>query len=413
MENFEKTLEKYAEVIVKVGLNLQEGQRLHISADTNTAVLTKQVAAKAYQNGCPLVTVLWTDEDLRKIRHQYAPRDSFEEFPAWVTDGQLRDAKRGDAYLSVTGRDPELLAGQDPDLVALELKTIAKHFKPVSDYVTNGGNQWTVVCPPTPKWASKVFPDAGSPEKAEEKLWETLFKLCRLENDDPVAVWQNHLEDLERRRAYLTEKQFVTLHFHGAGTDLKVGMPDKRIWKGGRSETNSGAIYTPNIPTEEVFCMPHKYKVDGIVQASKPLNYHGNLIENFNLTFSKGRVVDFKAEHGEDALRKMLEADEGASYLGEVALVPHKSPISESGLIFFNTLYDENAACHVALGSAYKENIEGGNEMSAEEAEATGVNDSLIHVDFMIGSDQVDVDGITPDGSVIPLIKNGEWAFSA
>jgi len=301
---------------------------------------------------------------------------------------------------------------KDPDLVALELKTIAKHFKPVSEYVTNGANQWTVVCPPTPKWAAKIFPDAA-PGEAEEKLWKTLFALCRLDNDDPVTVWRNHLEDLEKRQVYLTEKQIATIHFHGAGTDLKVGMPDNHIWKGGRSKTKGGVVYTPNIPTEEVFCMPHKYKVDGTVQSSKPLNYFGNLIDNFSITFSEGRVVDFKAEKGEDTLQKMLESDEGASYLGEVALVPHKSPISESNLVFLNTLYDENAACHVALGSAYKENIQGGTEMSDEEADAAGVNKSLIHVDFMIGSDQVDVDGIMPDGSVLPLIKNGDWAFNA
>ncbi len=410
MENFEKMLEKYAELIVKVGLNLQKGQRLFISSGTNTAELVHAVTAKAYQAGSPFVHVLWKDERIDKIRHEFAPRDSFEEYPAWVTEGILKDVQRGDAYLSMETIDPDLLKDYDPELVALSLQTRAKYFKAASNYITNGGVQWTAVRSPTPEWAMKIFPDLGK-EAAVEKLWETLFKLCRLDNDDPVKLWVNHLTDLENRRQFLTDRQLTAVHFHGNGTDLTLGMPDNHIWKGGRSETHGGTIFTPNLPTEEVFCMPHKYKVNGTVRASKPLNYYGNLIDNFSLTFSEGRVVDFQAEKGADALKQMLTADEGSPYLGEVALVPHYSPISESGLIFFNTLYDENAACHVALGSAYKENIQGGNEMSAEEADAAGVNDSLIHVDFMIGSDQVDVDGIMPDGSVLPLIKNGDWAF--
>ena len=403
-------LEKYAEVIVKVGLNLQEGQRLFIAAGLNTAPLIREVTAKAYQNGAPLVTVLWDDEELKKIRHQYAPRDSFEEFPEWVARGILENAERGDAYLSVTGLDPDLLAGFDPELIALELKTRAKHYKPALNLISNGGVQWTVVCPPTPKWAAKIFPDL-SEEEAEEKLWGVMEKLCRLDYDDPVTAWQQHLSDLSKRHDYLNNMQFETLHFRGPGTDLKVGMPKDHIWKGGSGKTQGGVDFTANLPTEEVFSMPHKDRVEGTVHSTKPLNYFGNLIEDFSLTFEKGRVVDFSAKKGEETLRKMLESDENAKQLGEVALVPYYSPISESGLIFFNTLYDENAACHLALGSAYRINIKDGVKMSDEELDAAGVNDSLIHVDFMIGSDKVDIDGITPDGSVIPLMKKGAWAF--
>ena len=403
-------LEKYAEVIVKVGLNLQEGQRLFIAAGLNTASLIREVTAKAYQNGAPLVTVLWDDEELKKIRHQYAPRDSFEEFPEWVARGILENAERGDAYLSVTGLDPDLLAGFDPELIALELKTRAKHYKPALNLISNGGVQWTVVCPPTPKWAAKIFPDL-SEEEAEEKLWGVMEKLCRLDYDDPVTAWQQHLSDLSKRHDYLNKMQFQTLHFRGPGTDLKVGMPKDHIWKGGSGKTQGGVDFTANLPTEEVFSMPHKDRVEGTVHSTKPLNYFGNLIEDFSLTFEKGRVVDFSAKKGEETLSKMLESDKNAKQLGEVALVPYYSPISESGLIFFNTLYDENAACHLALGSAYRINIKDGIKMSDEELDAAGVNDSLIHVDFMIGSDKVDIDGITPDGSVIPLMKKGAWAF--
>ena len=403
-------LEKYAEVIAKVGLNLQEGQRLFIAAGLNTAPLVREVTAKAYENGAPLVTVFWDDEELKKIRHQYAPRDSFEEFPEWVARGILENAERGDAYLSVTGLDPDLLAGFDPELIALELKTRAKHYKPALNLISNGGVQWTVVCPPTPKWAEKIFPDL-SEEEAEEKLWGVMEKLCRLDYDDPVTAWQQHLSDLSKRHDYLNKMQFETLHFRGPGTDLKVGMPKYHVWKGGSGKTQGGVDFTANLPTEEVFSVPHKDRVEGTVHSTKPLNYFGNLIEDFSLTFEKGRVVDFSAKKGEETLRKMLESDENAKQLGEVALVPYYSPISESGLIFFNTLYDENAACHLALGSAYRINIKDGVKMSDEELDAAGVNDSLIHVDFMIGSDKVDIDGITPDGSVIPLLKKGAWAF--
>ena len=403
-------LEKYAEVIAKVGLNLQEGQRLFIAAGLNTAPLVREVTAKAYENGAPLVTVFWDDEELKKIRHQYAPRDSFEEFPEWVARGILENAERGDAYLSVTGLDPDLLAGFDPELIALELKTRAKHYKPALNLISNGGVQWTVICPPTPKWAEKIFPDL-SEEEAEEKLWGVMEKLCRLDYDDPVTAWQQHLSDLSKRHDYLNKMQFETLHFRGPGTDLKVGMPKYHVWKGGSGKTQGGVDFTANLPTEEVFSVPHKDRVEGTVHSTKPLNYFGNLIEDFSLTFEKGRVVDFSAKKGEETLRKMLESDENAKQLGEVALVPYYSPISESGLIFFNTLYDENAACHLALGSAYRINIKDGVKMSDEELDAAGVNDSLIHVDFMIGSDKVDIDGITPDGSVIPLMKKGAWAF--
>lgn len=410
IENFEEMLSKYAEMIIKVGLNLQPGQRLFIATEMNTAPLVRQVTAKAYQNGSPLVTVLWDDEELKKIRHEYAPRDSFDEFPDWITRGILEGAQRGDAYLSITGTDPDLLKGYDPELIAQELKARARHFKPASEFITSGGVQWTVICPPTPKWAAKIFPDV-SMDKAEESLWEVMFKLCRLDSDDPIKVWRIHLDDLQKRSKYLTEKQFETLHFRGPGTDLKVELPENHLWKGGGSKTLGGVDFTPNLPTEEIFTMPHKNRVEGTVRSTKPLNYFGNLIENFSLTFVEGRVVDFSAEKGEETLRKMLETDEGASQLGEVALVPHYSPISESGLIFYNTLYDENAACHLAFGRAYKANIQGGVEMSAEEFAAAGGNESLIHVDFMIGSEEVEIDGICKDGKTSTIMRDGKWAF--
>ena len=403
-------LDKYADVIVQVGLNLQKGQRLLISAEMNTAPLVREVVKKAYQQGSPLVTVMWSDEQLHKIRHQYAPRDSFTEIESWLAEGLLKSAKEGAAFLSVTGADPELLKGQDPELIGIEAQTRAKLYKPVSEYITGGSVQWCVVCPPTPKWAAKIYPEKNEAE-AEAELWKVMEKLCRLDYDDPVALWRRHLADLDKRRAYLSEKQFDALHFRSPGTDLRIGLVQNHLWAGGGDKTIDGIPYAPNIPTEEVFTMPHKARVDGTVRSTKPLKYFGDLIEDFSLTFSEGRVVDFHAEKGETALAKLLEMDEGASRLGEVALVPHRSPISESGLIFFNTLYDENAACHLALGSAYKSNIEKGTEMSKEELAEAGVNDSMIHVDFMVGSDKIDIDGLDAQGNATPIMRGGAWRF--
>jgi aminopeptidase len=405
-------LKKYAEVIVEVGLNLQKGQRLLISAEMNTVSLVREVVKKAYQKGSPLVTVLWNDEILHKIRHQYAPRDSFAELETWLADGLLESAKNGSAFLSVSGGDPELLKGQDPELIGIEAKTRAEHYKPASEYITGGANQWCVVSPPTPKWAAKIYPEKSEKE-AEAQLWEVMRKLCRLDSDNPVEIWKKHLAELEKRQLYLTEKQFDALHFRGPGTDLHIGLTKNHLWAGGGDKTANGISFAPNIPTEEVFSMPHKERVDGTVRSTKPLNFFGNLIEDFSLTFAEGRVVEFQAKKGKDSLAKLLEMDEGASRLGEVALVPHRSPISESGLIFFNTLYDENAACHLALGKAYLSNIRGGTEMSKEELTAAGVNDSIIHVDFMVGSDRIDIDGIDENGKVTPLMRGGAWRFEA
>ncbi len=407
----EKMLKKYADVIVQVGLNIQKGQRLLISAEMNTAPLVREVVKKAYQHGSSLVTVLWNDELLQKIRHEYAPRDSFAEIETWIPKGFLTSAKEGSAFLSVSGADPELLKGFDPELIGLEAQTRAKHFKTASEYITGGAIQWCVVCPPTPKWAKKIYPKKNE-KTAEAELWKIIEKLCRLNEEDPVAVWKKHLAELEKRRRYLSEKQFDALHFRAPGTDLHIGLPKNHIWAGGGDKTIDGIPFAPNIPTEEVFTMPHKTRIDGTVRSTKPLNYLGNLIEDFSLSFSAGRVVDFHAKKGEATLAKLLEMDEGASRLGEVALVPHRSPVSEAGLIFFNTLYDENAACHLALGNAYHSNIQNGTKMSSKELAEAGVNDSIIHVDFMVGSEKIDIDGIHANGNTEPIMRGGAWQFS-
>ena len=411
IKNFDQKLEKYAELIIKVGLNLQPGQRLFLVAfSLDVAPLVRQVVKSAYQNGSRLVSVLWLDEQLDKIRYKYAPRDSFEEFATWSMDSILQCIERGDAFLKIYGQNPELLKDQDPDLLSIVGRTTGKHAKPIGDHQGKNSVQWSVVCPPTPEWATKVFPE-NTPKDAEERLWDAVFNVCRINEPDPAVFWEKYVDSLEIRAKYLTDKQYSALHFTGPGTNLSVGLPDGHIWAGGGSKTPSGISFVPNLPTEEVFTLPHKDKIEGTVTATKPLIYQGNRIENFSLTFSEGKVVNYSAEKGEEILHNVLKTDEGAKFLGEVALVPHQSPISQIGLIFLDVLYDENASNHLALGAAYRFCLEGGVEMSNEEFAQAGGNDSMVHVDFMFGSEEMNVEGIFDDGSSEPLIREGEWAF--
>jgi len=410
-QDFEQKLTKYAELIVNVGLNLQPGQRLYILAYVlEAAPLVRQVMRSAYQNECRLVSVLWLDEQLDKIRYQSAPPDSFEEFETWATDGLLQCVERGDAFLQIGGLNPELLKDQNPELIAIANRTRAKYLKPIRAHQGKNSMQWTVVVPPTPGWAVKVFP-LDTPKDAEEQLWDAVFKVCRLDEPDPAVFWKHQINNLEKRAKYLTEKQYTKLIFKGPGTNLSIGLPDGHIWEGGRSKTPSDMSFVANLPTEEVFTLPHKNKIEGTVTATKPLSYQGNLIENFSLTFSEGKVVEFSAEKGEETLRNLLETDQNSKSLGEVALVPHQTPISQIGFIFLNTLYDENASNHLALGSAYRDTLQGGLAMSEEEFAQAGGNNSLIHVDFMFGSGEMDLDGLMADGASEPVMRAGEWAF--
>ncbi len=407
----EAMLDKYAELIVKIGLNLQPGQRLFIWAQQlEVAPLVRHVAKAAYQNGSKLVSVLWNDDQLGLIRLENAPRDSFEEFPAWKTDARFNAMKRGDATLFIAGRDPDLYKGQDPELVGKTARAYSEHFKPILEMVARNSAQWCVVCPPTPDWAAAVFPESTR-EDAEMKLWEAVVKTCRLDQPDPVKYWQGYFDQIMIRGEYLTAKNYTAMIFKAPGTDLTIGLPKGHFWIGGWDRTEEGVTFAANLPSEEVFTLPHREQTEGIVTATKPLVYQGSLIEDFSLTFSGGKVVDFKAKKGQDILGNLLESDPNASFLGEVALVPHGTPISQLGLSFLNTLYDENASNHLALGNAYRFNLEGGTDMSEEEFAAAGGNESITHNDFMFGSGEMDVDGVLPDGTTEPVMRAGEWAF--
>ena len=414
--NFQANIKKYAGLAIKVGLNLQPGQRLVMQAlkdggvPIQVAPLVRELAASAYKAGAPLVDVLWRDDDLRLIRYAHAPRDSFEEFPAWQSEGILNVIENGGAMLSLSSADPDLMDGQDLELMDIEQRTIRKYWSPISAHIGKNSMNWTVLSIPIEGWARKVFPDL-SVEEQIPALWDTLFKICRIYEDDPVAAWEAHLADLKIRGEYLNQRQYQKLHYTAPGTDLMISLPEKHVWRSAGFQTQSGIPFTANIPTEEVFTLPDRRYTEGKVTSARPLRYSGSVIDKFNLTFKDGKVVDFSAEQGEDLLEKLLHIDEGASMLGEVALVPNSSPISQSGLLFYNTLLDENASCHLAFGSAYRFSLEGGENLSAEDFTSRGGNTSLIHEDFMIGSGDMDIDGVRTDGAIEPVMRGGEWAF--
>jgi aminopeptidase len=405
--------EKYADLVIKVGLNLQKGQHLVIRSPIEAAELTRALTAKAYDVGCPYVDVSFADEELELIRFEHAPKDSFEEFPTWRVKGSIERAEQGAAFLSIAGNNPDLLKDQDPELVSLTRKVASEQSKPFSrEFISTMKVSWCVISAAVAPWAARVFPEA--PEDAQVgKLWDAIFQMCRLDGTDPTAAWQDHIETLERRRAYLNEKAYTALKYTAPGTDLTLGLPKGHIWKGGIDQNAVGTTFVPNIPTEEVFTLPDCNRTDGMVSSTKPLNYGGTLIDNFSLTFQDGKVVGVEAESGREMLKRLTETDEGAARLGEVALVPHSSPISKFGKLFYNTLFDENASNHVALGQAYNVCLENGEEMSEEAFSAAGGNTSVTHVDFMIGSDEMDIDGVLADGTTEAVMRGGEWAFKA
>ena len=414
--DLERSLQIYAELTVKVGLNLQPGQRLLIigplangGVSLEAAALVRRVAAAAYRAGAPLVEALWGDEPLQLARFENAPRDSFSQVSTWLPKALVEHVEAGHAVLSVYANDPDLLKNESPDLVGALQQAVSFGVRPFRELISRNRTNWTVIAGAGASWAARVFPQLPA-EQQLARLWDAIGRLCRLDQPDPIGAWTTHLEALAARSDYLNRKQFDALKYRGPGTDLTLGLPTGHVWVSGRSASRSGVPFTANLPTEEVFTIAHKNRVDGTLRSTKPLSYGGTLIEGFSLRFAEGRVTALDAERGESVLRQLVETDEGAGRLGEVALVPHSSPVSQSELLFYNTLFDENAASHVALGSAYKFTLNGGDEMDDAQFERAGGNRSAVHVDFMIGSGDLDVDGIRKDGTSEPLMRRGEWA---
>ncbi len=410
MTEFQQNLEKYAELAVKVGVNVQKDQTLVINTSLDSAEFVRLVVKKAYEAGAYNVVVNWSDDIVSRTKYELAPDEAFHEYPEWRAKETEALAENGAAFMSIVSSSPDLLKGINPERIANFQKAAGKALKTYRRYIQSDKVSWTVIAAPSQSWAAKVFPNESA-ETATQKLWDAIFKATRSDLDNPVEAWKKHDETLHEKVNYLNEKRYKKLHYKAPGTDLTVELPDKHVWVGAGSVNEKGHEFMANMPTEEVFTVPHKTGVNGTVSSTKPLSYGGNLIDNFTITFENGRIVDVKAEEGEEILKRLVETDEGSHYLGEVALVPHNSPISQSNILFYNTLFDENASNHFAIGSAYAFCIEGGKQMTSEELAENGLNESITHVDFMVGSAEMDIDGITEDGTAEPIFRKGDWAF--
>ena len=406
--DFDGKLDRLAEVAVRVGLGLGRGQELVITAPLDTLPLVHRITEHAYRAGGSLVTTLLTDEEATLIRFRFAPDESFDRAAVWLQEGVAAAYRSGSARMAITGSDPKLLSAQDPKKVARANLAFSKASRPALDLITRHEINWTIVPCATPAWAAQVFPDQPA-EKAVARLWDAIFASTRVDRPDPVVAWREHDARLQERAGFLNARRFAGLHFFGGETDLRVGLADDHLWLGGGTIARNGLPCIPNMPTEEVFTTPHRDRVEGWVRSTKPLSYQGTLIENIRVRFEKGRIVDFRADAGQAVLQGMLDTDDGARRLGEVSLVPHSSPISKSGLLFWNTLFDENAASHIALGQAYSTCLVNGDSLDAKQLESKGANTSLIHVDWMIGSAEMNVDGMRADGGAEALMRKGEW----
>lgn len=402
-------LDRLAQAAVRVGLNLQAGQDLFLTAPVAALPLVRKIAEHAYKAGAGLVTPILSDEEVTLARYRYARDDSFDRAAGWLHEGVAKAFSNNTARLAIVGDDPMLLSEQDPAKVSRASKANSVAYQPALEKIAGFDINWNILAYPTAAWARRVFP-GDAEEVAVAKLADAIFAASRVEAGDPVAAWASHNASLRVRTQWLNGQRFQALHFTGPGTDLTVGLADGHEWQGGASTAKNGVTCNANIPTEEVFTTPHALRVEGHVRSTKPLSYQGTLIDEIAVRFEAGRIVEAHATRGEAVLGKVLETDDGASRLGEVALVPHSSPISQSGLLFFNTLFDENAACHIALGQCYAKCFLDGASLSPEQIAAQGGNSSLIHIDWMIGSNEIDIDGIREDGSRVPVFRQGEWA---
>jgi aminopeptidase len=401
-------LDRLAEVAVKVGLRLREGQDVLLTAPAVALPLVRRIAEHAYKAGAGLVTPILSDEELTLARYRFGQDAGFDRAANWLYEGMAKAFSSNTARLAIVGDNPMLLSGEDPTKVARASKANSVAYQPALEKIVNFDTNWNIIAYPGASWARQVFPDVAE-DVAVARLADAIFAASRVDQDGAVAAWEKHNALLRERTEWLNGQRFYALHYRGPGMDLTIGLADGHEWVGGASTARNGIVCNPNIPTEEVFTTPHCRRVSGHVVSSKPLSYQGTLIDNIAVRFEEGRIVEAKASRGAEVLNKVLDTDEGARRLGEVALVPHSSPISASGLLYFNTLFDENAASHIALGQCYSKCFVDGAKLTPEQIRAQGGNQSLIHIDWMIGSDRTDIDGLYIDGRRVPVFRKGEW----
>lgn len=407
-KELKKYMVKYAETVLRVGVNLQKGQTLVIEAKMEVAPFVRIITQLAYQLGASQVVHEWSDDELSLIRHRYAPEESLGYYPNWKAEGYKQYAQENAAFLLIDTPNPDLLKEIPTERIAKEMRGRSAARKSYLEYTHLNKVSWVIISVPSETWAARVFPEL-SRQEAVGQLWEKILQAARIDLQDPVDNWKKHLENLRKRTEQLNHMQIHTLHYRSPGTDLVIELPEKHVWLSGLSNNSMGIPFVANMPTEEVFTMPVKHGVNGTVQSSRPLVYGGSLIENFSLTFKDGEVVDFQAETGEEILKSILDTDEGARYLGEVALVAHHTPISMMKRNFYNILFDENASCHLAIGQSFPSNLADGGQLTTEELAERGANTSLTHIDFMIGTGELDIDATLKDGSKVPLFRQGNW----
>lgn len=409
--SFKEKLLKYAKLIVKSGLNVQKNQIVVIDAPVESAELVRLITKQAYEAGAKEVVVKYHDEIVSRYKYEYVTKDEFGKVPAWFKEFRNDYAAQNAAFLTIHSDDPEGLKGIDPAKIALWSKSVATACKPFYDSLDLGVNTWCIVAASSLKWANKVYPDMSDSE-ALEALWNAIFKAVKVDCDDPVAAWDEHRKSFERRVDYLNQLNLKSLVYtNSLGTNLTVSLNKGYLFAGGGSYTVDGVYFFANMPTEEIFTSPNYKGTNGVVYSSLPLNYNGNLIEEFKLVFKDGRIIDYDAKIGKEVLKEVIEIDEGSHYLGEIALVPYNSPISNMKTLFYNTLFDENASCHLAIGKGFSECLKDGLTMTKEQLLEKGVNDSLTHVDFMIGTKDLRIIGKTNDDQEVIIFEAGNFAF--
>lgn len=409
--NVQEKMQRYAALVVEVGVNVQQGQTLVVTAPIQAAPFVRLIARRAYEVGAKDVYIEWSDDEITRIKYELAPDEAFHEYPAFRAKGWEQFAEHDAAFLTVIAPSPDLLNGIDPERISNANKAKSKALSRFRSYGMSNKISWSIVAVPTKTWAAKVFPDVDE-EHLIDSLWEAIFDAVRIHSDNPNEAWRKHLQTLHDKASQLNARRYRALQYRGDGTDLRIELPREHLWVSDAGNVNAKGIpFVANIPSEEIWTAPLKEGVFGTVRSTRPLSWGGKIIKDASFTFDKGKIVDIQAVEGLDVLKKLIATDEGAAYLGEVALVPHRSPISDTGLLFYHTLFDENAACHLAIGSAYPFCLEGGSDMAEHELDEHGLNTSLIHVDFMIGSAAMDIDGELADGSSEPLFRKGNWAF--
>lgn len=411
MKKLEPRLRLYAELLIRNGVAIQPAQELVITAPVEAADFVRLCVKVGYEYGAGHVTVIWSDDICSRLEYDNCDTSYFEKLPDWKAERMNSLAREGACFLWLEGVDPDGMLGIDPAKPAAVARASRAQCAEYRRGLDFGENAWSIGGVPVVSWARKVFPDTADCE-AIYKLWLAILETSRVDDEDPESAWETHNAALAKNKRLLNEGHFSALHYTSAnGTDLTVGLPEGHLWEGGASKTKGGVSYFPNIPTEEVFTSPDRNRADGIVYSVLPLVHNGSVIRNFWLRFENGSVVDFGAEQGEDVLRSIIETDEGSHHLGECALISKNTPIRQSGLLFYNTLYDENASCHLALGMGFPDCYQGGYEMSQEELLAAGVNESAQHVDFMIGADDLNVTGIMASGEEAPIFVHGQWTW--